>query len=54
MEEMVQKHLLEPAEVEVDEFNDGNRKPEDGVSVEEGYGGAPESFHWAGCELEEE
>jgi hypothetical protein len=49
MEEMVQKHLLEPAEIEVDEFDYGNGKPEDWVLPEEGDGGAPESFHWAGC-----
>jgi hypothetical protein len=49
MEEMVQKHLLEPPDVELDELNDGNGKPKDGVLPEEGYGGAPESFHWAGC-----
>jgi phosphoribosylpyrophosphate synthetase len=36
VEEMVQKHSLEPAEVEVDKFSDGNRKPEDGVLPEEG------------------
>jgi hypothetical protein len=49
MEEMVQQHLLEPPDVELDELNDGNGKPKDGVLPEEGYGGAPESFHWAGC-----
>ena len=48
MEEMVQKHLLEPAEIEVDEFDYGNGKPEDWVLPEEGYGGAPEGSHWGG------
>jgi hypothetical protein len=48
MEEMVQKHLLEPTEVVVDEFNDGNGKPEDGVLPEEGDGGAPEGSHLGG------
>ena len=36
MEEMVQKHLLEPAEIEVDEFDYGNGEPEDRILPEEG------------------
>jgi hypothetical protein len=39
------EQVFEPAEVEVDEFNNGDGEPEDGVLPEEGCGGAPEGSH---------